>query len=181
MRERISRVLRWKDMMIALGRTTHLSMFLEVNLDEAKIPEDAQGHVDAVGVDQALRPEAEHVQERVRGRGEAGEEDAHGDGLGAQLGIGGDGGDEGLGDAVEGEQRDVVAVGGEYFAGAAVGPFGARDQLEQQWRCGRTEDAGDEGDDAVELQDVAEDVFSLPDVVFGFVFRSWFGRGRRCA
>ena len=65
------------------------------------------------------------------------------------MGGGGDGGDEGFQDAVQGEEGDVVAVDGEHGAGGR--PGGAGDVVEEKG-CGGGADAGDdEGEEAVEM------------------------------
>ena len=68
------------------------------------------------------------------------------------LGLGGDGGDEGLGDAVDGQQGDVEAVQGEDAVGAGAEPAPARD--DGQERGGGEGPEGDdyEGEEDVEAQ-----------------------------
>lgn len=88
------------------------------------------------------------------------------------LGLGGDGGDEGLSDAVECQEGDVVAIGGEDVAGAFASPTAACDQGEEGGAGNGAHTDDDGGKKDVELEENVQVLGGCKSCLFG-----WGGNG----
>ncbi len=84
--------------------------------------------------------------------------------------VGGDDADEGFEDAVDGEERDVVAVSGQHARGFRASPPAAGDEAEEDGREGWAETGGEDGEEEVEAEEGGEVGFGMGEdgVVFCF-------------
>lgn len=89
---------------------TYNTLFLEISLNKAYIEYNPQAHIHAIRQHQTYSTDPCNSQEVVRRTCKADEECAHSEGLVVQILVASSGSDECLGDAVDGEERDVIAV-----------------------------------------------------------------------
>ena len=125
----------WQD----VGPIEHDPARSKIPLYEPRAPDNATEHIDSIRVDKPSGTKLHHAEGEEAGSGEDEAEEGHPEALVVDLGFRGDGGDEGLGDAVDGEKGDVEAVAGEDGAGAGGGPAGACEVLDERG-CGEGAD-----------------------------------------
>lgn len=161
------------------GRNTHLPVLPKPSPDESARPNNPQTHVDAIRPHQALPAHLQHAQEQVCGGGEAGKEAAHPHALAVQVTLGGDAGDEGLGDAVQRQQRHVVAVARQRLGRRrVVGPARACYHPQQQRRQRWPQRARRERDEPVQVHYRLQDDARLPYPVLGRLLAGFRGRAQ---
>jgi hypothetical protein len=128
----------------------------EVSLDEDNAPADPQRHVHHVPDDEAFSTEIHDTQEHVGGAQIRGREPGHPEGLLAEFGGCCDRRNKCVEDTVVCEEGDAVAVCGEQGGDGWGAPGWAGDCANSQREDGREVGAGEEGDEAVEVQDATE-------------------------
>lgn len=144
---------------------THLSIPSEEFPDEREIEDNPQRHVNAIRIHQPFSTHFQYPQEEICRARKSSKERSHPDRLGIQLFIVGYGCHKCFCNAINGQQRDIIAVDAQHFPGASVSPLRAGHNFEKQ-RCGfRAKGECGEGDETVELEDVSKGCARFLDAI----------------